>query len=91
MVGATREEASRRRPLFWPPSQAGLVEIVSATIVTAERGWAGPEAQRAFPAGGRSLHAEELRPDREGPEALVYETSLWTSWRVADLIDRESG
>jgi transposase len=26
-----------------------------------------------------------------GPEALGYRTSLWTAWRVADLIERECG
>lgn len=26
-----------------------------------------------------------------GPEALGYDTSLWTAWRVADLIERECG
>ena len=26
---------------------------------------------------------------KRGPEALGYRTSLWTSWRVADLIERE--
>ena len=26
---------------------------------------------------------------KRGPEALGYETGLWTSWRVADLIERE--
>ena len=28
---------------------------------------------------------------QRGPEALGYETGLWTSWRVADLIERECG
>ena len=28
---------------------------------------------------------------RRGPEALGYRTSLWTAWRVADLIERECG
>ena len=28
---------------------------------------------------------------KRGPEALGYETGLWTSWRVADLIKRECG
>lgn len=28
---------------------------------------------------------------KRGPEALGYGTSLWTSWRVADLIERECG
>ena len=26
-----------------------------------------------------------------GPQALGYDTSLWTAWRVADLIERECG
>lgn len=26
-----------------------------------------------------------------GPDALGYRTSLWTAWRVADLIERECG
>jgi transposase len=28
---------------------------------------------------------------KRGPEALGYESSLWTAWRVADLIERECG
>jgi transposase len=28
---------------------------------------------------------------KRGPHALGYETGLWTSWRVADLIERECG
>jgi transposase len=28
---------------------------------------------------------------KRGPEALGYETSLWTAWRVSDLIERECG
>ena len=28
---------------------------------------------------------------KRGPEALGYETSLWTAWRVVDLIERECG
>jgi transposase len=28
---------------------------------------------------------------RRGPEALGYRTSLWSAWRVADLIERECG
>jgi transposase len=41
------------------------------------------------------LHAKDLgrieKALKRGPEALGYETSLWTSWRVADLIERECG
>jgi transposase len=28
---------------------------------------------------------------KRGPEALGYETSLWTTWRVAHLIEKECG
>jgi transposase len=28
---------------------------------------------------------------KRGPEALGYETGLWTSWRVAHLIEQECG
>ena len=28
---------------------------------------------------------------KEGPEVLGYGTSLWTTWRVADLIERQTG
>ena len=35
---------------------------------------------------------ENIRDALErGPEALGYETGLWTAWRVADLIERECG
>lgn len=30
-----------------------------------------------------------VRGLERGPEALGYETALWTAWRVADLIERE--
>lgn len=35
---------------------------------------------------------EELRRGlKEGPEVLGYGTGLWTSWRVAELIHRQTG
>lgn len=38
------------------------------------------------------VQLEELREGlKEGPEALGYGTSLWTTWRVADLIARQTG
>ena len=41
------------------------------------------------------LSAKDLRRIEQGlkrgPEALGYGTSLWTSWRVVDLIERECG
>jgi transposase len=32
-----------------------------------------------------------VRGLERGPEALGYESGLWTAWRVADLIERECG
>lgn len=57
----------------------------------------GKRALRKAGRAGRRprLHPEDLRRIekglKRGPEALGYETSLWTSWRVADLIERECG
>jgi transposase len=50
--------------------------------------------KRAGQAGRRArLRPEDLRRIekglKRGPERLGYETGLWTSWRVADLIERE--
>ncbi len=50
---------------------------------------------RALKKAGRKarLRPEDLRRIerglKRGPEALGYETSLWTSWRVAHLIEQE--
>ena len=55
---------------------------------------------RALRKAGRAGRRARLRPEdlrrlakglKRGPEALGYETSLWTSWRVAHLIERECG
>ena len=55
---------------------------------------------RALKKAGHAGRRPRLRPDdlrriekglRRGPEALGYETGLWTAWRVADLIKRECG
>jgi transposase len=50
--------------------------------------------KQAGRAGGKArLHPEDLRRIerglKRGPQALGYETSLWTSWRVAHLIEQE--
>ena len=52
--------------------------------------------KKAGRAGRRArLRQEDLRRIerglKRGPEALGYETSLWTSWRVAHLIEQECG
>ena len=56
--------------------------------------------QRSLKKAGRAgrrprLRREDLRRIerglKRGPQALGYETSLWTSWRVAHLIEEECG
>ncbi len=57
----------------------------------------GRRALKRAPRTGRppGLTAPDLRRIarglKQGPEALGYRTSLWTAWRVADLIERECG
>src|SRR6201998_263297 len=55
---------------------------------------------RALKKAGHAGRRARLRPEdlrriekglKRGPEALGYETSLWTSWRVAHLIEQECG
>src|SRR6516165_8171697 len=56
--------------------------------------------RRALKKAGRAGRKPRLRPAdlrrierglQRGPEALGYETSLWTAWRVAHLIAEECG
>lgn len=55
----------------------------------------GRDALKRAPRTGRAaqLASDDLRRIeaglKRGPEALGYRTSLWTAWRVADLIERE--
>lgn len=57
----------------------------------------GRESLRKAPQPGRKPRLSQAERRRivaglkRGPEALGYETGLWTSWRVADLIERECG
>ena len=55
---------------------------------------------RALKKAGRAGRKPRLRPEdlrrierklKRGPEALGYETGLWTAWRVAHLIEHECG
>src|ERR1700693_2744473 len=55
-----------------------------------------PGLRKAGRAGRKPrLRAQDLqkieRGLKRGPEALGYETSLWTAWRVAHLIEEECG
>ena len=57
----------------------------------------GPQALKRAPRAGRppqfsaSDRQRIVQGLKRGPEALGYRTSLWTAWRVADLIERECG
>jgi len=57
----------------------------------------GHHALKRAPRTGRppQLAIDDLRRVEagltRGPEALGYRTSLWTAWRVADLIEHECG
>jgi transposase len=55
---------------------------------------------RALHQAGRAGRKPRLLPSqleqlgrglKEGPEVLGYGTGLWTTWRVADLIERQTG
>jgi transposase len=57
----------------------------------------GRQALKRAPRAGRPPQLSETDRRRiveglkRGPEALGYGTSLWTAWRVADLIEQECG
>jgi len=57
----------------------------------------GAEALKRTPRAGRPRQLSDADRQRivqglkRGPDALGYRTSLWTAWRVADLIERECG
>ena len=57
----------------------------------------GRHALKRAPRAGRppQLSASDrqriVRGLQRGPEALGYRSSLWTAWRVAELIERECG
>jgi transposase len=87
--------------------QQGLPEAEVARRVGAHRQsvnrWArqlaqgGRQALKRAPRAGRppQLSAADrqriVQGLKRGPEALGYATSLWTAWRVADLIERQCG
>jgi transposase len=60
----------------------------------------GESGLRALRKAGRAGRKPRLRPEdlgrverglKRGPEALGYDTGLWTAWRVAHLIEQECG
>jgi transposase len=82
--------------------QAEVARQVGAHRQSVSR-WAAQLLQGGVRALKRTGHAgrrARLRPEdlrriekglKRGPEALGYETSLWTAWRVAHLIEHECG
>ncbi len=106
-VKRDRVKLERRRLRAARLLEKGLSEAEVARRVGVHRQsvnrWAGQLAQggrqalKRAPRSGRppQLSAADRRRFVEGlkrgPEALGYGTSLWTAWRVADLIERECG
>lgn len=106
-VKRDRVKLERRRLWAARLLEQGVSEAEVARRVGAHRQsvnrWAkelakgGRKALKRAPRAGRppQLSAADRRRIIEGlkrgPEALGYGTSLWTAWRVADLIKRECG
>jgi transposase len=102
-----RVKLERRRMQAARLLEEGLSEAEVARQVGVHRQSVNRWAKRLFSGGplalkratrtGRppQLSAEDLRRIERslmrGPEALGYETSLWTAWRVVDLIEQECG
>lgn len=102
-----RVKLERRRVQAGRLLQKGVSEAEVARRVSVHRQsvnrWAqqlaagGRAALKRAPRTGRppQLSAADVRRIeqglRRGPEALGYRTSLWTAWRVADLIERACG
>ena len=106
-VKRDRVKLERRRLQAARLLQQGLPEAEVARRVGVHRQsvnrWArqlaqgGRQALKRAPRAGRppQLSAADrqrlVQGLKRGPEALGYGTSLWTAWRVADLIERECG
>jgi len=75
-VGAHRQSVNR-----WARQLAA-----GGTAALKKVGWAGRK-----PALTDADRARIVAGLKRGPEALGYETPLWSCWRVADLIERECG
>ena len=106
-VKLDRVKLERRRLQAARLLQQGLPEAQVARRVAVHRQsvnrWArqlaqgGRQALKRAPRAGRPPQLSVAGRQRivqglkRGPEALGYGTSLWTAWRVADLIERECG
>ncbi len=106
-VKLDRAKLERRRLRAARLLQQGVHEAQVARLVGAHRQsvnrWAkqlargGRQALKRAPRAGRPPQLPAADRQRiveglkRGPGALGYRTSLWTAWRVADLIQRECG
>jgi len=106
-VKRDRVKLERRRLQAARLFQQGLPEAEVARRVGVHRQsvnrWArqweqgGAEALKRTPRAGRPRQLSDadrqhiVQGLKRGPEVLGYRTSLWTAWRVADLIERECG
>src|SRR5436190_4882237 len=83
-------------------SQAEVSRRLHVHRQSVSRWYQGWEEQgaNALKKAGRAGRKPRLQPAqleqlgcglKEGPEALGYGTGLWTTWRVADLIQRQTG
>ncbi len=95
-----RMQAARLLDKGYPEADvARRVGVHRQSVNRWAKAWAtgGREALKRAGRAGRPprLTAADLRRIehglKRGPEALGYGTSLWTAWRVADLIERECG
>jgi transposase len=85
--GSTEAEVARRVGVHRQSVNRWAQDLASGGRVALKRaGRAGRKPR---------LTSDDLRRIEQGltrgPEALGYGTSLWTAWRVADLIERECG
>lgn len=106
-VKRDRQKLERRRLQAARLLQQGVHEAEVARRVGVHRQsvnrWAkqlaqgGEAALKRAPRAGRPPQLSAADCQRivqgleRGPQALGYRTSLWTAWRVADLIERECG
>ena len=85
--GLSQSEVSRR------------LQVHRQSVSRWHQAWS-KEGPRALHKAGRAGRKPRLLPSqlehlgrglKEGPEVLGYGTGLWTTWRVADLIERQTG
>ena len=98
------EKLQERRFLAARLLQQGVAQAEVARRVGVHRQSVGRWAEQLAAGGRRALKKAGRKPRlkaadlrrierglKRGPQALGYETNLWTAWRVAHLIESECG